>query len=400
MRHYKKRKKETKKESRKNKDKYSINEVLMISILSLLFGLIVGLIISYSRSLYLDSSDSEVSQIISTYNNIVKNSYDKVDKNKLVNGAVDGMINSLDDPYSTYMDEETSKSFNQSLDGYYEGLGITVGYVEGDCTVIEVFENSPAKRVGMKENDVLVKINNTNVEDYALDEITNLIKTSSPTMTVTVKRNGEKKTFTLKRSKIELPSVTSDVKEGKIGYIKIDTFASNTANQFKKHLDKLEKENIKSLIIDLRDNPGGHLNQTNSILDIFFPRKTVLYQIKSKNRVSKVYAKTSSKKDYPVIVLINQGSASASEIVASCFKENYKKAILIGDVSYGKGTIQKDVKLKNGTSVKYTTEKWLTSKGELLDHTKNKMLKPDIEVSNDETDLQLQKAIEEAKKSK
>ena len=384
----------------KENDKYYflLSEVVMLSLVSVFFGIIVGLLISYGKSY---SSDKKVNEIVSTYNSIVNSYYDKVDKDELVNGAVNGMINSLDDPYSTYLDKDTSSAFNTNIDGYYEGVGISVAYKGGNVAVYEVFKNSSADRVGLKKDDIIIEINGTNVEDYSIDEITRLIK-NSPTSAIkmTVKRDGKKKKFVLKRGKVELYSVEKKVLDNNIGYIKISTFATNTASQFSNSLVSLEKKNIESLIIDLRNNPGGHLNQTDDILDMFFKKNTVLYQVEVNKKIKEVKAKNKTTRNYPVVILIDENSASASEIIASCFKENYNNVKLVGHDSYGKGTVQREVKLSTGSSIKYTTEKWLTSKGKWLNNDTTGGLKVDVKVDNDEhNDNQLNQAIEEIKKS-
>ena len=178
-----------------------------------------------------------------------------------------------------------------------------------------------------------------------------------------VKRGEEEISYDVKREIIEIQNVSSKVLEEDIGYIKVNVFASNTAEQFSKHLTKLEKKNIQSIIIDLRDNPGGHLLQAREVLDLFFPKKKVLYQIEKNGTKSKVYAKDSVKRSYPVVVLINGDTASSAEVVAACFQDNYKNATIVGVNSYGKGNVQKSLTLKNGTSIKFTIEKWLTAKG-------------------------------------
>ena len=180
----------------------------------------------------------------------------------------------------------------------------------------------------------------------------------------------------------------------------MDTFASNTAKQFSKELKKLEKKNVDSLIIDVRNNSGGRLSQVKEILDEFLGNKVEIYRIETKGKVEKVYTSDKIKRNIPVVVLVNEGSASASEILATAFMDRYKNATIVGTVTYGKGTIQKAVELSSGASLKYTTQKWLTSKGEYL---QDKGLTPDIEVNQkgeyydnptDENDAQLQKAIE------
>ena len=176
-----------------------------------------------------------------------------------------------------------------------------------------------------------------------------------------------------------------------------------TFYQFKEHLTKLEKNKIDSLIIDVRDNTGGHLTQVNKILSMFFDKKTLLYQIETKNGVENIYATDNDKRNYKVVILINYGSASASEILASAFQDNYKNVTIVGTKSYGKGTIQSAIRLSTGASLKYTSQKWLTSKGVWLD---NKGVVPNVEVKIEdpnytvtgEKDLQYLKAVEILKK--
>ena len=162
----------------------------------------------------------------------------------------------------------------------------------------------------------------------------------------------------------------------------------------------MEKKNAEALIIDLRDNPGGHLSQTRDILSMFFDKKTVLYELQNKNKVSKIYSSSNDTRNYPIVILVNGNSASASEVMASCFNDNYKNATIVGTKTYGKGTVQQTVKLSSGTSFKYTTEKWLTSKGKTVDGVG---INPDINIELDqsyysnptyENDLQVQKAVE------
>ena len=176
-------------------------------------------------------------------------------------------------------------------------------------------------------------------------------------------------------------------------YIQITNFASNTYKQFNKKLKELEKDNIDSLIIDVRGNTGGHLSVVTEILDLFFDKDTVLYQIQDKKSTAKYSAKRSDKREYPIVVLTNHGSASASEILASCFKESYKDATIVGTTTYGKGTVQKTGSLSDGSSYKFTTQKWLTSKGKWINE---KGVTPDVEVElgdNLDEDLQINEAI-------
>lgn len=389
-----------------DKATFSIVEVIIVIFISILFGIMIGYLINFTNN----PRDSRVEEIVNTYNDIVDEYYSDVDKDKLSDAAIKGMIESLDDPYSNYMDDDVADEFNEKIDGTFVGIGVVVMYDGEYNQVIEVYEDEPAKKAGIKVDDKIISVDDTDVKEVYGEDLVKLIRgKAGTTVKIKVLRGEEEKEFTIKREKVDIKSVENKVFEEdgkKIGYIRIDTFASNTYTQFNKTLKKLEKKNIDSLIIDVRSNPGGHLLQTRQILSLFFNRKTVLYQIKSKNKTTKVHSYTNTTRDYPIVVLIDGGSASASEILASCFKDNYKDATIIGTTSYGKGTVQKSQSLKSGNSIKYTTEKWLTSKGKWLNE---KGVKPDVEVKlsdeyfenpTDETDNQLQEAIKKLKESK
>ena len=375
-------------------------EVILIMILSILFGCVLGVIFSLTKYNYLDSSDPNLQEFISTYNSIVNNYYDKVNKNELIDSAIDGMVNSLDDPYSTYMNENETDDFNESIAGYYEGIGITT-VLEGDAVkIIDVIHDSPAEKAGIKKDDIIIKVNDISINKDNFNLMREIISNSSnKKINIIVDREGNKITFNIKKDKIVIDSVFSDIKDNNIGYLEVTSFYANTGEQFTKKLDELEKKNIKSLIIDLRDNPGGHLNQVNQIVEPFFKKGVVIYQIESNNKKTKIKTTKKDSRNYPVIILINENTASAAEIVTACFDDNYNDITLIGKRTYGKGTIQKEVNLTSGSSYKYTTDKWLTPKGKWLDKATSGGIVPDVELDrydvNDlnNTDLQLQKAI-------
>ena len=387
---------------------FSLFEVIIIILISILFGVIIGYLITFSKGS--SASDSNIEEIVETYHNIVDEYYDNVDKDKISEAAIKGMIDSLEDPYSNYMDTDTTGDFNEQIEGTFVGIGVVVQYTGEYNTIIEVYKGGPAKKVGLKKNDIIIKVDGEDVKNVHGDEIAKKIRGVEGThVVITVRRGEEELEFDVSRGKIDIPSVSTEIFEKddkKIGYLRIESFAANTYTQFNKALKKLEKKKIDSLILDVRSNPGGHLLQTRQILSLFFDKKTVLYQVQAKKTKKKVYSLSNDKREYPIVVLIDSGSASASEILASCFKENYKNINIIGNKSYGKGTVQKSKSLNSGTSIKYTTEKWLTSKGKWIN---KKGVKPNIEVSLGEeyvnnpghdTDAQLQKAIEILKESK
>lgn len=381
-------------------DGFNLVEVILIVFITVLFGMAAGYALSFTKPTGEEVS-KEVQEIISTYENIVENYYGEVSKEELLDAAISGMITTLDDPYSLFMSQENANTFNETVDGSFVGIGVTVEHLDGKFKIIEVFDDSPAKKAKIKVEDYIIKVNDESVEGMDLKALSVRIKDKNNSkVKMTIKREEEELEFTLKRGVIEVPSVESRIINENIGVIKIDTFALNTSEQFKKQLKSLEKKKIESLIIDVRGNPGGRLGEVSEIMDLFLGKNKVVYQISTKSKTEKIYTEDATKRSYPVVILVDYNSASASEILAASFQDNYKKANLVGTVTYGKGTIQKAVNLSSGSTIKYTTQKWLTPRGEWINEVG---LTPDILLENDEeyinnpcdaADLQLQKAIE------
>ena len=347
---------------------FNFSEVIIIMIIAIMFGFLLGNIVNFVVFSNNPSGDDELDELVSTYVNIVNNYYDDINKEELIDAGIQGMINYLDDPYATYFSGESSDDFNQELSGVYEGIGIEVMLSNGVVSVGNVFENSPADKAGVKVGDIVTKVNDTDINDKSLTEIVSMISgdNSKSKSKLTVNRNGEELSFELNKDFIETPVVDSEIYENngkKIGYIKIDIFNNNSYKQFNSALKKLEKNNIEGLVIDVRDNPGGYLSEVKKILCLFFNKKQVLYQLQTREEIEKVYGtKKSIDRNYSVSVIINDESASASEILASAFKESYGSHI-IGINSYGKGTVQSTSDLNSGDTIKYTVQKWLTPLG-------------------------------------
>ena len=383
---------------------FNYPEMIIIMLIAILFGFLIGNIVSYTRG-YSGSTDKNLDEFIATYEDIVNNYYEDVDKEKLLDAGIKGMINYLDDPYASYFEGEKSEAFNESLEGTYQGIGVEVTQQDADKVITKVYKNTPAANAGLQENDIILKIDEEDVTSKSLEETVEIIqnKKKNTAFNMTIQRNGEEQTFSVKTTTLSLPQITSNIYERedkKVGYIKIEIFSSNIAEQFESALKELESDGIDRLIIDVRDNPGGYLTQTTEILSLFMTKKQVLYQLATKKETEKVYG-TKSKVDrnYPVAVLINEESASAAEILASAFKENLNSGI-IGVTSYGKGTVQRTEDLENGDTIKYTVQKWLTPDGNWINETG---VTPTQEVElnlaagetlTDENDAQLQKAIE------
>ena len=263
-------------------------------------------------------------------------------------------------------------------------------------------ENSPAAKAGLKVGDIITKLDGDSLEGKSGTDVSSYIKNSGKNKVVlTVIRDNEEKEVTINLSKVDIPYVSGEVIEKnnkKVGYIKISLFANNSYKQFKSKLENLEKENIDSLIIDVRDNSGGYLTSVTDICNLFLEKGKVIYQLQDENGTVKKKDTTKDKRTYDIAVIINGSSASASEILASAIKESYK-GIVVGQNSYGKGTVQQTRKLLDGSMIKYTTQKWLTPDGNFINEIG---VKPTNEVilSEDyyknpsmETDNQLQEAL-------
>lgn len=391
------------------KEGFSYPEMVIIMIIAVLFGFLIGNVVSFTKKETTNSSvPSELKEFVDTYNDIVNNYYDKVNKEELIDAGIKGMINYLDDPYATYFDGTSSTNFNQTLEGNYEGVGIEVTLDNSKVKITKVFADTPAKKAGIKVGDYITKVNGESVEGKSLSDVVSLIKNAkNKEVEITITRDDQEKTMKVTRTTVDMPYTSSKVYEEngkKIGYLKIEMFSNNITKQVKKELESLKKKNIDKLVIDVRDNPGGYLTQVTEILSLFMTKKDVIYQLQTKNNKEKVYS-TSSKAtySYPVVVLINENSASASEILASAFKETYN-AEIVGVNSYGKGTVQKTGDLNNGDTIKYTVQKWLTPKGNWINEkgvTPTKEVKLELkenEILTEDNDNQLKAAIELASK--
>lgn len=388
----------------KEKELYTSKEVIIVMIFSIGIGILMcfgGISIITGKNYLAVTKD--LKKVVDTYYAIVDNYYGELDRDKLIDGAVEGMISSVGDTFTSYSDTDSTSSFDETINGSYEGIGCTVATLEdGTISVIDMFEDSPSYKAGLKVGDVITKVDGESYEGKSSTDISNYVKNSGKSKIVlTVKRDNEEKDISINLSKVEIPHVSGKVIEQdskKIGYIKISLFASNSYKQFKNKLDELEKSNIDDLIIDVRDNSGGYLSSVTDICNLFLDKGKVIYQLEdSKGKVKKKDT-TKEKRKYDIVVLINGGSASASEILASAIKESYGGDI-VGTNSYGKGTVQQTKKLLDGSMIKYTTQKWLTPDGNSINEvgvTPTKVVELNEEYFNNpttENDNQLQEAI-------
>ena len=321
---------------------------------------------------------------------INKEYVDEIDQSEGMDSAINGLLQSLD-PYSSYMSPETFELMQTETSGEFGGLGIEVSMEAGVVKVITPIDDTPASKAGIKAGDYIVKINNTQVQGKSLSEAVDLMRgLVGSSIELTVRRRGVKKalTFNIVREIIEVQSVKSDLLENNIGYIRLTSFNDNSSEQIKKKIEKLKKnENVNSFILDLRNNPGGLLSQAIKISDFFLENGEIVStksRKKSENR--KWFAKKGDiTQGKTLVVLINYGSASASEIVAGALKD-HKRAIILGENSYGKGSVQSIIPLKNKGAIRLTVAKYYLPSGKSISEVG---VRPDIEVTEEGDDFRI-----------
>lgn len=352
----------------KEKESYSFDEVFSITIFSLLLGVLacfsVLTILNKGKNYFVLSK--ELAKFVDAYDAIVNNYYKEVDKDKLVESAINGMVSSIGDEYTSYSDKDVTDNFNETVNGKYMGIGALIMKSEKDLVIYKVFEDSPSYRAGLKDGDIILKLDDKDTKDMSVNDIASIVKNDgNKEVKLLVKRGEENLDITIVKDMVELPVVSGKVinhNDKKIGYISLSIFSSVASEQFNKELVKLEKEGISGLVIDVRGNSGGYLTTVTDIVSYFLKKGDIIYKLEVNDKVTVRKDKTKESRDYPVAVLIDKNSASASEILASSIKESYN-GYVVGTNSYGKGTVQQTLVLSDGSMIKYTIEKWLTPLG-------------------------------------
>ena len=389
-----------------DKDKYSFSELFVMTIVSLILGFFacfsVLMILAGGRNSFRMIKD--LGKFYDVYNVLVDNYNGELKKADLIEKAIDGMVASVGDVYTNYGDVDTADAFDELVNGTYEGIGCTIQQVEDKIIIIDVYDKSPADKAGLKSGDIVKTVDNIVAADVGVNRVADYVKTEAKgEIKLIAIREDKEMEFILKRDKIEYPNVMSKTfvkNDKKIGYIRISLFSSIANRQFEKELLKLEKNGIDSLVIDVRDNSGGYLTTVTDIASYLLPKGEIIYQIQDSKKKKKITKdKTAEKREYPIAILTDNGSASASEILAAAIKESYH-GYVVGQKTYGKGTVQQVRKLKDGSMIKYTVENWLTPDGNWIN---NVGIEPTDEVTlneeyfkepSDEADNQLQKALE------
>lgn len=347
--------------------------------------------------------DRKLAEITSLIQN---NYYQDVSQEQIEEGVLHGAVLALGDPYSAYMNEEEKQGYNESLEGAYVGIGVLTTFnSDWQAVIAQVYNNSPAQKAGLQKGDIFVAVDGEEINVAAskdLSEITGKIRGEAGTsVEITIQRNGQEMSFMVQREEVHITYVTSRMLANNIGYIKIDEFSGSALEEYQQAVTQLQQQGMQSMILDLRDNPGGFVDYAVEIADELLPKATII-SVRDKAGNEKQYTSDSEAMDFPMAVLVNQNSASASEILTVALKENDRAAI-IGEKTYGKGIIQSHFNLSWGGYLKLTTASYYSPDGHAIHEVG---ITPDIEVSlpeeiqndpkllTDETDTQLQKAIE------
>ena len=334
--------------------------------------------------------DERYSKVDSIYDTVMEEYYIEPDTTDLEDGMCKGLMAGLGDPYSAYMTEEEYNTWLESVTGEFEGIGISFTTDEnGNYVVVSVFRDTPAEKAGLKEGDILLGADGKAYD--TMDALSAAIKGKRGTkVTVTYEREGKVHDVDIIRDKIEETSVAGEMLDNNIGYIAISSFAEDTAEDFKAELERFENKNVKGLVIDLRNNGGGLVNVCSEIADMLLDECTIV-SMEDRNGDESILTSDEGKTDIPYVILVNENSASASEILAGAVKDNTENP-LVGVTTFGKGIVQTSGQLKDGSAVELTTMQYFSPDGNEI-HKKG--VEPDYIVENTETeDNQLNKAIE------
>lgn len=324
---------------------------------------------------------AEFEKLFSAYDELGEKYYKTVDSDTLVDGALKGMIESLGDPYSDYMTGDEASQFSDSISSSFDGIGAEIQEKDGQIIIVAPIRNSPAEEAGLLPNDIIKTVNNKSIAGKTANEAVKLIRGEKGTKVVLQYQRGKDSKLhklTIVRDAIPIETVYGEMTKNKIAHIQITSFADDTYKELLEQLDKMEKKGMKGLVLDVRQNPGGMLTTAVSIASLFVKTGETVMQVEYKSGDKEVLkAQDGRKVTVPVTLLIDNGSASASEILAAAMSEN-SNVKLVGEKSFGKGTMQSAKTETDGSIMKYTTGKWLTPEGNWI-HKKG--IKPDVKVA-------------------
>lgn len=348
------------------------------------------------------SEDASSEEKLSVLKGLIDENYiGDVDEEALEEGIYKGYIQGLEDPYSVYYNEEETKDLYETTEGEYSGIGAVLSQdlESGVITLVQIYEDSPAAKAGLKDNDILTKVGDIEVTDMDLSEVVTYIKGEKGTdvdLTVLRGEDAEEITVTATRDTVEAQTVKYEMLEGQTGYLSVSEFDSVTYAQYEEVLNELTDQGMTGLIVDLRNNPGGNLNTVCEMLDLVLPKGTIVYTEDKDGKRETATSDDEHQINVPMVVLVNGNSASASEIYAGAIQD-YGIGKIVGTQTYGKGVVQQIFDLGDGTSVKLTIAEYFTPNGRSID---GEGITPDVEVeyeadeNNPEADNQLEKALE------
>jgi carboxyl-terminal processing protease len=388
---------------------FKLSEVIIIIIVtSIVSALSTGVIVSNNSRTTTGSSyaellkNNEVKDFLNVYASVVNGYYENVDASAAMDSAINGMMNYLGDKYTSYLNTSDTNTLNKKLVGEYTGIGVSI---DDKAVISDVFDDSPAAKAGIQKDDQIIAVNDSSVTDKTSSDISSLIKDGDDSVKITVQRGDNQLDFTVTKDKLYVPAITTkiiDSNNNSYGYIYISTFSATLAAQMSKALTKMEQEtSISGLILDLRGNGGGYLSAASDTANLFLAKGKTIYSLEDKENTKSYTDDTDEARNYPIVILMDGGSASASEILIGALKDSYG-ATLVGDTTYGKGKVQQTYQLDDGSMIKYTSAKWLRPNGECVDEIG---IDPDYAIDNvynkdndgniiDYQDLQLTKAIE------
>lgn len=393
-----------------NKGFNLLSVIIIICITSIISGITTGVIVTntYKSSTGLTYNellnDEKLNEFLEVYSSVVNNYYEDVDTSEMIDTALDAMLEYLGDSYTTYLDDEQTKKLEESLSGVYRGIGIAfqMDTTTNAPTITSVTKSSPAESAGLLVGDILVSVDGTNISGKTSNEIQNMIRNSSKdSVNLVISRNGTEMTFDVAIKSVQDVNIGYELINGtNIGYLKMNIFSKTLSDQVNNALNDMETQGMQKLIIDLRNNTGGYLESAEATANLFLEKGKLIYSLENKDAKASYYDETDAHKTYPIVILLNENSASASEILAAALKDSYGYGItFVGTTSYGKGLVQQTYDLSDGSMAKYTSARWLRPNGNCINGIG---LKPDYEVAKEDIrdeagypiDNQLQKAIE------
>lgn len=383
----------------------------IIMLLSIIFTTVGVTLLAFSfvneKDYKISGERNEFQKLYAAYDTLNQSYFKNTDHEKLINGAINGMVDSLDDPYSDYMSVEEAESFHQSISSSFEGIGAEIQEKDGNIVVVTPIKGSPAESAGLKPNDKVLAVDGKSIQGMSSTEAVTLIRGKKGTkVNLSIQRSGVDETMSVPiiRDTIPIETVYGEMLEDGIAKVQITSFSENTSKELVKKLNELQSQGMKGLILDLRQNPGGLLDQAIEISSLFVPNGKTIFQVEDRNgKLEEMKSKGMNRPDVALVVVIDQGSASASEIVAGAVKES-ANIPLVGEKSFGKGTVQSPVEFTDGSNMKFTTHKWLTPNKNWI-HKKG--IKPDYEVAlpkyatlpfiNPDTELKISSASSQVK---